>query len=159
MTGNMEREHDMTKAKTAEKATATAESAINNGAAAFKAGFEKTMKGYDSVLDYGKDTVEAVMKSATIAGKGAETLNSEIYTYSKQSIEDSLAATKALMSSKSVHEAFEYQTDFAKSAFESYVGEMTKVGELITSTTKESFAPLQGRMQAWLDVVQSARAA
>ena len=58
------------------------------------------------------------MKSATVAGKGAETLNNEIYAYSKQSIEDSIAAGKAVLGSKSVHEAFEIQTDFAKSAFE-----------------------------------------
>ena len=116
-------------------------------------------KSYDVVLGYGKDTAEACLKSATIAGKGAETLHGEIYAYSKQSIEDSIAASKAIMSAKSVHEAFEFQTDFAKSAFETYVGELSKFGELMTATTKESFAPLQGRVQAWLDVVQSARAA
>ena len=35
------------------------------------------------------------MKAANVAGKGAETLHNEIYAYSKQSIEDSIAATKA----------------------------------------------------------------
>ena len=149
----------MSKAKTAtDKATATAEYAIANGAEAFKAGFEKAIKNYDVVLGYGKDTAEAVMKSATVAGKGVETLNGELYAYSKQSLEDSITATKAIMGSKSLHEAFEYQSDFAKSAFESYIGEMTKFGELFTATTKDSFAPLQGRVEAWLDVVQTAKA-
>ena len=149
----------MSKAKTAtDKATATAEYAIANGAEAFKAGFDKAIKNYDLVLGYGKDTAEAVMKSATAAGKGVETLNGELYSYSKQSLEDSITATKAIMGSKSLHEAFEYQSDFAKSAFESYIGEMTKFGELFTATTKDSFAPLQGRVEAWLDVVQTAKA-
>jgi len=149
----------MSKAKTAtDKATATAEYAIANGAEAFKAGFDKAIKNYDLVLGYGKDTAEAVMKSATVAGKGVETLNGELYAYSKQSLEDSITATKAIMGSKSLHEAFEYQSDFAKSAFESYIGEMTKFGELFTATTKDSFAPLQGRVEAWLDVVQTAKA-
>jgi hypothetical protein len=81
----------MSKAKTAtDKAAATAEYAMANGAEAFKAGFEKAIKNYDLVLSYGKDTAEAVMKSATVAGK-------------------------------------------------------------------DSFAPLQGRVEAWLDVVQTAR--
>ena len=149
----------MSKAKTAtDKATATAEYAIANGAEAFKAGFDKAIKNYDLVLGYGKDTAEAVMKSATAAGKGVETLNGELYAYSKQSLEDSITATKAIMGSKSLHEAFEYQSDFAKSAFESYIGEMTKFGELFTATTRDSFAPLQGRVEAWLDVVQTAKA-
>ncbi|HJR56099.1 MAG TPA: TIGR01841 family phasin [Rhizomicrobium sp.] len=149
----------MSKAKPAgDKATATAEYAIANGAEAFKAGFEKATKNYDLVLGYGKDTAEAVMKSATVAGKGIETINNELYAYSKQSLEDSITATKAIMGSKSLHEAFEYQSDFAKSAFESYISEVTKFGELFTAAGKDSFAPLQGRVEAWLDVVQTTRA-
>ncbi len=50
----------MSKAKTAaEKTSATAETTFQNGADALKAGFEKAVKGYDSVLGYGKDTAEA----------------------------------------------------------------------------------------------------
>ena len=150
----------MSKAKTTgEKATASAETALENGTIALKSGLEKAMKGYDAVLGYGKDTAEAVMKSATVAGKGVETINSEIYSFSKSSIEDTVAATKAVLGSKSVHEAFEYQTDFAKSVFESYVAELSKISELATSATKDSFAPFKGRVQAWLDVVQTARVA
>ena len=150
----------MSKAKTAgDKATASAETALENGAAALKTGLEKALKGYDAFVGYGKDTADAVTKSATVAGKGIETINSEIYSYSKQSIEDAVSATKAVLGSKSVHEAFEFQTDYAKSAFEAYVGQLSKIGELTTAATKDSFAPFKGRVQAWLDTVQSVRAA
>lgn len=148
----------MSKAKTAEKATATAETALENGAAALKTGLEKALKGYDAFVTYGKDNAEAAMKSATTAGKGIETINGEIYSYSKQSIEDSVAATKAVLGSKSVHEAFEFQTDYVKSAFEAYIAEMSKITELATATTKDSYAPFKGRVQAWLDTVQTVRA-
>lgn len=150
----------MSKAKTAgEKVSTAAESAMENGAAALKTGLEKALKGYDAFVGYGKDTADAYTKSATVAGKGIESINSEIYSYSKQSIEEAVTATKAVLGSKSVHEAFEFQTDFAKSAFESYVSELTKISELATSATKETFAPFKGRVQAWLDVVQSSRVA
>ena len=59
--------------------------------------------------------------------------------------------------SQSVHEAFEFQSDFAKSAFESYVAELSKISEMATATTKDFYAPFKGRMQAWLDTVQAAR--
>ena len=62
------------------------------------------------------------------------------------------------MGSKSIHEAFEFQTDFAKSAFEAYVAELSKISELATSTTKDIYAPFKGRVQAWLDTVQAVRA-
>jgi len=135
------------------------ESTMKNGVDAMKTGFEKAVKGYDHFLGYGKETVEAYTKAANVAAKGAETLNSEIFAYSKQSMEDTIAATKALMATKSVHEAFELQADFAKTAFETYVSQMTKFGEIFVSTTKDSFAPIQGRVQAWVETVQTARAA
>jgi phasin family protein len=148
----------MAKTKTAgEKingAAQTAETTFKNGAEAFKTGFEKAVKNYDHFLGYGKETVEAYVKAANAAGKGAETINGEIYAFSKSSIEESIAATKAVLGSKSIHEAIEVQTDFAKTAFDAYVGQMTKLGQLFTATSKETFAPLQGRVQAWVDTVQ-----
>ena len=81
----------MTKTKAAaEKTISAAELNFKNGADAFKAGFEKTAAAYDTVLSYGKDTAEAYLKSATIAGKGLETINSEIYSFSKAAVEDSI---------------------------------------------------------------------
>jgi phasin family protein len=135
----------MSKAKTAgEKATASAETVLENGAAALKTGLEKALKGYDAFVGYGKRTADAVTKSATVAGKGIESINSEIYSYSKQSIEDAVAATKAVMGSKSVHEAFEFQTDFAKSAFEAYVAELSKISELGHRHHQGNLRALQG---------------
>lgn len=152
----------MAKNKTAEKTFEAAEGMENvmkNGAEALKTGFEKAAKSYDHFLGYGKETVEAYTKAANVAAKGAETLHNEIFAYSKQSMEDTMAATKALLATKSVHEAFELQSDFAKTAFDTYVAQMTKLGEIMANTTKDSFAPIQGRVQAWVDTVQSVRAA
>jgi phasin family protein len=151
-----------TKTKTAgEKINGTEgiETALKSGSEAFKTGFDKAVKNYDQFLGYGKESVEAYMKAANAAGKGVETLHSELYAYSKQSVEDSISATKALMGSKSVHEAFELQTDFAKSAFDTYVSQVTKLSEIFQATAKDTFGPLQGRVQAWVEIVQSSRAA
>lgn len=151
----------MAKAKAAgEKinGTETIETAFKNGSEAFKTGFEKVARNYDQFLSYGRDTVEAYMKAANAAGKGVETWQSEFYSFSKQTMEDSIAATKALLGSKSIHEAFELQSDFAKSAFDSYVGQVTKLNEIALSAAKDAFEPFQGRVQAWVDVVESARA-
>jgi phasin family protein len=144
--------------KAGETGTESLDMAMRNGSEAFKSGFEKAVKGYDQFWDYGRDTVEAYVKAANVAGKGVETLHSEIYAYSKQSVEDSISAAKAIFGSKSVHEAFEVQTDFVKSAFESYVSEVTKLSEILFATTKEAWNPLQGRVQAWAEVVDNTRA-
>lgn len=150
----------MAKTKTAgEKINGTAEIFVKNGAEALKDGFEKAVKNYDHLLGFGKDTVEAYIRSANAAGKGVEALHSEIYSFSKHSLDESITATKAVLGSKTVQEAVELQSDFARAQFEAYVSQMAKLGEIFVSATKESFEPLQGRVQAWVDVVQSARAA
>ena len=135
------------------------ETAMKNGTEAFKVGFEKVLQGYDQLVGFNKDTIEAYAKAASVAGKGAETLHNELYSYSKQSVEGSIATAKALLGTKSVHEALELQTGYAKTAYEAYVSEMSKLSEIFLSTTREAFAPLQGRVQAWVEVVQNARAA
>jgi phasin family protein len=143
--------------KAGEQVHETAETVVKNGADAFKNGFESAVKGYDRVLGFGKETVEAYARAANAAGKGVETLQSEFYLYSKQSVEETLAATKAVLSAKSVHEAFEIQSDFAKSVFDSYVGQLNRFNEIVLSSAKDSFEPIQGRVQAWVVTVQSAR--
>ena len=105
----------MAKTKTTEKilnGSEHIEAAVKNGAEAFKTNFDKAVKGYDKFLGLGKENLEAVVASATVAGKGVETIHNETYAFSKQSIEDAVAATKAVLASKSAHEAFELQTDF-----------------------------------------------
>ena len=152
-----------TKAKpageTIETGAEAVKTAFTTGTEALKSGFEKAAKGYDQFFSYGKDTLEAYLKAANLAGKGVELLQNEIYSFSKQAIEDQMAATKALLGSKSLHEAFEVQSDFAKSSFDTYVGEVTKLGEIVTASTKEAIEPLQTRFQAWVETVQSSRAA
>lgn len=148
----------MTKAERAAE-FATAETNFNAGADALKAGFDRAIASYDNIVGYGKDTAEALIQSATVAGKGAETLHNEVYSYAKQSLEESIAAGKALIGAKSVHEAIEVQTGYVKAAFENYVAELSRFNQLLTGTAKDSFAPLKGRAQAWVNVVQANTAA
>ena len=110
---------NMSKAKTAaEKATATAETNFKPAPTPSRPASKRPSQAMTPFWATARTPPKPMMKSATVAGKGIETLNSEIYSYSKDAIEDSIAASKAILGSKSVHEAFELQTDFAKSAFE-----------------------------------------
>ena len=121
------------------------ETAMKTGTEAFKTGFEKAVKGYDQFLGYGKETAEAYDEVRHRRGQGrrdASTAKFIPIPSSRSKIRSPPA--RPCLGSKSVHEAFELQTDFAKSAFEAYVGEADKFSELFTATTKETFAPLQG---------------
>jgi phasin family protein len=157
---NQERPLIMSKTKnTAEKVSKTAEASFYMGADSLKTGFDKTAKIFESATEFGKDTVEAYVESATIAGKGFQVINGEAVAYSKEAIEEFAATAKAVMGSKSIHEAIELQTGFVKNAFAAYVAQVTKYNEKAIVIAKESYAPLQGRAEALTSVVQSVTAA
>ena len=55
-----------------------------------------------------------------------------------------VAALEKLFGAKSVDKAIEVQTDYLKSAYEGFVSEATKLGELYSDLAKESYKPLEG---------------
>jgi phasin family protein len=157
---NQKKATTMSKTKTtAENAASTATAEMFAGADVLKSGFEKTAKMFETATDFGKGNIEALVESATITGSGLQTIGSEISLYSKKVIEESVAATKTIMGAKSIHEAIELQTGFAKMCFSAYVGQLKIVNELFAGTVKEALAPVQARYAALSQIAQNATAA
>ena len=135
----------------------TMETVMSASSDAVKQTMEKAMKGFDDLATFNKSTVDAFVQSANAASKGLEALSAEVMSYSKQSIEDYMAATKAAMGSRSVQEFMEINTDYAKTAFDTYVGRFTKLGDMASATAKDAIEPLSGRMNAFMETMQSYR--
>ena len=117
--------------------------------------FDRGVTAMSEVGAFGKENVEALMASATAASKGLEALSARAVAYSKTAMENHVAATKALMGSKSVQEAIERQTDYARSAFDNYIAEMNRMSDLMTGVTKEAMKPLNERFTAVSHIVQT----
>ena len=141
----------MTKAK--EKAAPVIGATFYFGSDALKTGFEKSAAFTNTVQEFSKDAGEAYLESAMIAGAGIQSINNEIYAYSQKATSDAIEATKVVMTTKSIPELFALQSKFAKSAFDGYIAQATKLGELYKSVAKNSFAPLEARAQAVGDFV------
>ena len=58
--------------------------------------------------------------------------------------EDGSAALEKLFGVKSFEKAIEVQTDYFKTAYEGFVAEATKIGELYADLAKETYKPLEG---------------
>jgi hypothetical protein len=86
--------------------------------------------------------VEAPMKAFAEWQKGIQTFASEIATYSKRSFEDSAQTFEKLLSVKSLDQAVEIQTSFAKRAAEDYMQQLTKLGGMCSEIAKEATKPL-----------------
>ena len=146
----------MASKKTTTPGAEPVETALLSGAEAMKEGFEKAVKSYDHIVSFGKDNAEAVLKSANAAGKGIETINSELFAYVRKSAEESVAVAKAVISSKTVEEAFQVQSEFSKSLFETYVDQLAKFGDMALATARHTVEPLQARASAFTDLMRAA---
>ncbi len=64
--------------------------------------------------------------------------------YTKKSFEDNKSFVEKLAGVRSFDKAVEIQTQFAKSAFETFVTESQKIGALYTDLAKQSYKPFGG---------------
>jgi hypothetical protein len=87
--------------------------------------------------------VDAAMRSFEGPTKATLAIATEIADYAKRSFEDGTKTMENLLGAKSLDKAFEVQTEYAKAAYESYVSEVTKLGELYSDLAREAFKPYQ----------------
>ena len=127
--------------KTVETATAqvkaSAEKAQAAGAQAFREAADKSVAGLTELNVEGKKNLEAVVASAAAAQKGAEALSAQTVAYGKKSWEDGVAAAQSLAQARSVQEALELQTAYAKSAAETYLAEVTRMTDVFTASVEK----------------------
>ena len=86
------------------------------------------LKNFDDIQKVGKDNMDTAMKSFGSVSKGLQAIASEVAIYSKKSFEEGSAAAEKLLGAKSIEKAIEIQTDYAKSAYESFVAGATRIG-------------------------------
>ena len=65
--------------------------------------------------------------------------------YSKKVFEQGTAATEKLLGAKSLDKAVEVQSEYVKSAYEGFVAEATKLGELYADLAKEAYKPFESQ--------------
>ncbi len=102
------------------------------------------LKNFDDLQKLGKDNVDVSLKQLGAMSKGVQAIATEFVDYSRRSFEAGTAATEKLLGAKSLEKAIEVQTDYVKTAYEGFVSEATKLGELYADLAKETYKPLEG---------------
>ena len=140
-----------------EQFKAQAETVQAAGVKAVREGMEKTTASLTELAAQSKSNLDALTASATAAQKGAETLSAQALSYGKTSWEQSVAAAQSMAQARSIQELIELQTNFAKSAMETHLSEVTKMTETLTGSVKDSFKPINERVTATVEKFQAAR--
>src|SRR5438128_9812700 len=131
------------------------------------AGRDVMVKNIDDIQKFGKDNVDATMRSLGALSKSLQAITVEFADYSKTVFEQSAAATEKLIGAKSFEKAIEVQSDYARSSYERFVAQATKLGELYAdlageaykhfeahfgkmASPKQALAPAERNAPAWL---------
>ncbi len=98
---------------------------------------------FEDFQKLGKEQLETVSTVAASLAKGLQTIATEATDYSKRSLETGSAYLEKLLGAKSLDNAIQIQSEYAKVAYEGFVAQTTKIGELYASLAKEAFKPVE----------------
>jgi phasin family protein len=104
------------------------------------------VKNFEDMQKLGKDNVDATLTSLGVLSKGFQAIAVEMADYTKKAFEDGTAAAEKLFGAKSLDKAVEVQSDYVKAAYEQFVTQATKFGELYAGLAQEAYKPFEANM-------------
>lgn len=107
---------------------------------------ETMMKAAEEAAEFGRGNVEALTKATQIYVAGVQDLGRQTFAIMQGLTDHALEGAKALSSVKSLHEAAQIQSNYARAAVEKSVAESAKLGEAALKLTEEAMAPLTARV-------------
>jgi hypothetical protein len=124
-----------------------AQSKINEQTARAAGKGGRMVKTFEDVQRVGADGMDASLKSIGAVQKGFQAIAVEVSDYSKNAFEQGTAAVEKLMGAKSLDTAVLVQSDYVKTAYEAFVAQATKLGELYADLAHETYKPFEGYLK------------
>ena len=121
-----------------------------------KEGLAKVMKTSEDMVAFGQGNLEAAMKAAQIFATGWQDLSKQVAATTQSSLEESVATMKAIAGVKSIKEAIDLQTSFARTMMEKAIAESGKMTDASLKLTEQAIAPLTARVSLAVEKFSSA---
>ena len=90
-----------------------------------------------------KDGFDASVRSLGEWSKGFQAIAATLADYSKKAFEDGTRAFEQLVGVKSVEQAWEIQSQYAKKAFDAYVAHASKLSEMYVDLARNAYRPVE----------------
>ena len=98
----------------------------------------------EDIQNYGKEHFETAVAHATTLQNGLSAIASAYGDYAKKSYEDGKSFAEKLSGVKSLDKALEVQTEYARTAYETFVADSQKIAGLYGDLAKQAFKPVEG---------------
>ncbi len=111
----------------------------------------EAIKGYDEVVSFGKESVDAVMKSNAILVKGVQDINAVLFGLAQNSIEDGVAATQKIFGCKTVADVMDAQAELAKAGYDKALEDSRKISDLSVQVAEAASKPIAKQVNATVE--------
>jgi phasin family protein len=130
------------------QSAATATASLEEAQTQLKQGYDRAMKSAEQFAKFHQGNVEAFMKASQIFATGLQDITKHVAANAQASMEESVSTFRALTTVKSLKEAIDLQTTYAKSAIEKAMAESSKLTETSLKLAEQAYAPLTARVNA-----------
>ena len=93
--------------------------------------FQRASKDDASVRSYGE------------VSKGLQAIGATLVDYAKKSFEDGTRAFEQLVGAKSYEQVWEIHSQYVKKAFDAYMAQASKVGEMYVNLARTAYQPVE----------------
>jgi hypothetical protein len=105
------------------------------------------IKNFEDIQKLSQGNLDTVMKLFGEWNKNWQAIAAEMSDYTKRSFEEGTQTFEKLVSAKSLEQAMEIQTGFAKRAYDGYMHQMSKIGGMYADLAKEAYKPVEKALQ------------
>jgi len=86
---------------------------------------------------------DATLHSFGEVNKGFQVLAAEVADYSKRVFDDGMRAWEQLLGVKSFDQAIRIQSEYAKTAYDKYIAEFSKLSEMYAGMARSAYRPVE----------------
>ena len=108
---------------------------------------EMTMTSLDDFQAKGREGFEAAMECLSAWTNGWQAIAAECADYTKSSFDLSTKAVEDTLAARSVDSAYQTQVEFAKKAYDNFVSETGKLGEMYFAAAREALTPIEKQIR------------
>jgi hypothetical protein len=86
---------------------------------------------------------EAAGRSLSEVNRGFQAIAAEMTEYSKKAFDDAIRTWEQLIGVKSLEQAIQIQSDYAKRVYENHMAELSKLGEMCVGMVRDVSKPVE----------------
>ena len=114
------------------------------------------MKTAEQFITFGQGNVEAMVKSGQIVASGLQDLSKQIAANAQAAMDESMSTFRALAGVRSMKEALDLQTSFARTSFEKAMSQTGQITEASFKLAEQAYSPIAGRVSVAVETFKTA---